>query len=87
LANIKSAKKRVITSEKARRANASARSMMRTYIKKAIAAVQSGDKENAKNAYVAAQKVLDRMVTRGIIHKKNASRHKSNLSAKVKAMA
>ncbi len=87
MANIKSAKKRVITSEKARRANASARSMMRTYIKKAIAAVQSGDKENAKNAYVAAQKVLDRMVTRGIIHKKNASRHKSNLSAKVKAMA
>ena len=87
MANIKSAKKRVITSEKARRANASARSMMRTYIKKAIAAVQSGDKENAKNAYVAAQKVLVRMVTRGIIHKKNASRHKSNLSAKVKAMA
>ena len=61
--------------------------MMRTYIKKAIAAVQSGNKENAQNAYVAAQKVLDRMVTRGIIHKKNASRHKSLLSAKVKAMA
>ncbi len=87
MANIKSAKKRVITSEKARRANASARSMMRTYIKKALAAVQSGDKENAKSAYIAAQKVLDRMVTRGIIHKKNASRHKSALCAKVKAMA
>ncbi|MBQ8708450.1 MAG: 30S ribosomal protein S20 [Succinivibrionaceae bacterium] len=87
MANIKSAKKRVLTSEKARKANASARSMMRTYIKKAIAAVQSGNKENAQNAYVAAQKVLDRMVTRGIIHKKNASRHKSLLSAKVKAMA
>lgn len=87
LANIKSAKKRVITSEKARRANASARSMMRTYIKKAIAAANSGDKANAQAAYITAQKVLDRMVTRGIIHKRNASRHKSQLSAKVKAMA
>ena len=87
MANIKSAKKRVITSEKARRANASARSMMRTYIKKVIAAANSGDKANAQAAYITAQKVLDRMVTRGIIHKRNAARHKSQLSAKVKAMA
>lgn len=87
MANIKSAKKRVITSEKARKANASARSMMRTYVKKVIAAVQSGNKEAAKTAFVDAQKVLDRMAHKGLIHKKNASRHKSALSAKIKALA
>lgn len=87
LANIKSAKKRVITSEKARKANASARSMMRTYMKKVLAAVEQGDKEVAKTAFVDAQKVLDRLASKGIIHKNNAARHKSKLSAKVKAMA
>lgn len=87
MANIKSAKKRVVTSEKARKANASARSMMRTYMKKVIAAVAAGDKEVAKGAFLNAQKVLDRMASHGLIHKKNAARHKSALSAKVKAMA
>ena len=82
MANIKSAKKRVITSEKARKANASARSMMRTYMKKVVAAIEAGDKEAAKTAFGTAQKVLDRMA-----HKKNAARHKSNLSAKIKALA
>ena len=82
MANIKSAKKRVITSEKARKANASARSMMRTYMKKVVAAIEAGDKEAAKTAFGTAQKVLDRMASHGLIHKKNAARHKSNLSAK-----
>ena len=41
MANIKSAKKRVLTSEKARQANASARSMMRTYMKKVLKAVKN----------------------------------------------
>ena len=87
MANIKSAKKRVIPSEKARKANASASSMMRTYMKKVVAAIEAGDKEAAKTAFGTAQKVLDRMASHGLIHKKNAARHKSNLSAKIKALA
>ena len=47
MANIKSAKKRVITSEKARRHNASRRSMMRTLFKKTVAAIEAGDTEAA----------------------------------------
>ena len=47
LANIKSAKKRALTSEKRRKHNASRRSMMRTYMKKTIAAIEAGNKEAA----------------------------------------
>jgi ribosomal protein S20 len=49
LANIKSAKKRAVQSEKRRKHNASNRSMMRTYIKKVYAAVAAGDKQTAEN--------------------------------------
>jgi len=51
LANIKSAKKRAVQSEKARKHNASRRSMMRTYIKKVYAAIATGDKAAAQNAF------------------------------------
>ena len=52
-----------------------------------VAAIEAGDKEAAKTAFGTAQKVLDRMASHGLIHKKNAARHKSNLSAKIKALA
>ena len=50
MANIKSAKKRAIQSEKARKHNASRRSMMRTFIKKVYAAIEAGDKAAAQKA-------------------------------------
>lgn len=86
MANIKSAKKRAVQSEKHRKHNASRRSMMRTYIKKVYAAIAAGDKEAAQTAFNTMQPVLDRLATRGLIHKNKAARHKSNLSAQIKAM-
>jgi small subunit ribosomal protein S20 len=87
LANIKSAKKRARQAEKRRRHNAGLRSMVRTYIKKVVLAVEAGNKETAQKAYLEAVPVIDRMVTKGIIHKNKAARHKSRLSDHIKDMA
>ncbi len=87
MANIKSAKKRAIQAEKRRQHNASRRSMTRTCLKKVIAAIEAGDKEAAQTAYTAAVPVLDRMATKGLIHKNKAARHKSRLNAQIKALA
>jgi small subunit ribosomal protein S20 len=87
LANIKSAKKRAVQSEKRRQHNASRRSMTRTSLKKVLSAIASGDKEAAQAAYTAATPLLDRMATKGLIHKNKAARHKSRLAAQIKALA
>ena len=87
MANIKSAKKRAIQSEKRRQHNASQRSMMRTYIKKVYAAVNAGDKSVAESAFVEMQKVVDRMASKGLIHANKAANHKSKLSAQIKKLA
>ena len=87
MANIKSAKKRARQAEVRRQHNASRRSMMRTQLKNAIAAISGGDKEAAQAALVNVSGVLDRMANKGLIHKNKAARHKSRLTAKVKAMA
>ena len=86
MANIKSAKKRAIQAEKRRQHNASRRSMMRTSLKKVIAAIDSGNKEVAHEAFTAATPILDRMATKGLIHKNKAARHKSRLAAQIKAL-
>lgn len=86
MANIKSAKKRAITSEKRRQHNASRRSMMRTYLKKVHAAIEAGNKEAAQEALAAATPILDRLATRGLVHKNKAARHKSRLVARIKAL-
>ncbi|WP_298442498.1 30S ribosomal protein S20 [uncultured Ferrimonas sp.] len=86
MANIKSAKKRAIQAEKRRQHNASRRSMMRTLTKKVVAAIASGDKAAATEAFTAAQPILDRMATKGLIHKNKAARHKSRLAAQIKAL-
>lgn len=87
MANIKSAKKRAIQAEKRRQHNASRRSMTRTCLKKVIAAIEAGNKEEAQTAYTAAAPLLDRMATKGLIHKNKAARHKSRLNAQIKALA
>ena len=87
MANIKSAKKRARQAEKRRQHNASRRSMLRTYLKKTINAIAAGDKTAAQEAFTQAQPILDRMATKGLIHKNKAARHKSRLSAQIKAMA
>jgi small subunit ribosomal protein S20 len=87
VANTPQAKKRARQNDKARKHNASLRSMVRTYIKKVIAAIEAGDAETAKTAYAAAVPVIDRIADKGIIHKNKAARHKSRLNAQIKALA
>jgi small subunit ribosomal protein S20 len=87
LANIKSAKKRAIQAETRRQHNASRRSTTRTCLKKVIAAIEAGNKEEAQAAFTVAIPLLDRMATKGLIHKNKAARHKSRLNAQIKAIA
>lgn len=87
MANIKSAKKRAIQAETRRKHNASRRSMTRTCLKKVIAAIEAGNKEEAQAAFTTAIPLLDRMATKGLIHKNKAARHKSRLNAQIKAIA
>ena len=62
--------------------------MARTYLKKVIAAIESGDVEAAKAAYAAAVPVIDRIADKGgVMHKNKAARHKSRLNTKIKAMS
>ena len=86
MANSVQAKKRARQNEKRRQHNASLRSMVRTYLKKVDAAIASGDKAVAQEAYTASVPVIDRMADKGILHKNKAARHKSRLNAKVKAL-
>jgi len=61
--------------------------MMRTYVKKVRAAIEAGEKNAAQEAFAAAVPILDRMATKGLIHKNKAARTKSRLSAQIKAIA
>jgi len=86
LANSPQAKKRARQAEKRRSHNASLRSLVRTVIKKVVAAIDAGDADKAKAAYQDAVPVIDRMADKGIIHRNKAARHKSRLNAQVKAL-
>lgn len=87
MANSPQARKRARQAEKRRSHNASLRSLVRTNIKRVVAAIQSGDAERAREAYNKAVPVIDRMADKGIIHKNKAARHKSRLNAQIKARA
>lgn len=60
--------------------------MMRTYLKRVVNAIATGDKDAAEAAYKAAVPVVDRMAGEGIIHKNKAARHKQRLNAHIRAM-
>lgn len=86
MANTPQAKKRAKQAEKRRVRNAGQRSNLRTFIKKVLAAVNTGDKEKASEALKTAMPVIDSAVNKGLIHKNKAARSKSRLSAKIKAL-
>ena len=86
MANSPQARKRARQAEGRRRHNASQRSMVRTYIKRVDAAIDSGSQADAAAALATAVPVIDGMVSKGIMHKNKAARHKARLSAKVKAL-
>ena len=87
MANIASAKKRARQSEKRRARNVAQRSMIRTFIKKVVKAIDAKDKAAAEAAYKEMVPVVDRYADKGQIHKNKAARHKSRLAARIKAIA
>ena len=68
-------------------ANTALRSRFRTVIKNVQKAVDAGDKAKAAELFKTAQPVIDSIADKKLFHKNKAARHKSRLSAKVKAMA
>jgi small subunit ribosomal protein S20 len=86
VANIKSAEKRARQTVKRRARNMAARSKLRTAIKSVVSAVNAGNKEEAAANLKAASPIIDAAVTKGVIHRNKASRHKSHLNARVKEM-
>ena len=86
MANTQQAKKRVRQNEKDRIHNMAFRSMYRTYIKNIVKAIAAGDKTLAEETYTKAVPVIDKMASKGIVHKNKAARHKSRLYHQVKAL-
>lgn len=86
MANSKSSKKRIRVAERRRDRNKPFRTEARTYVKKAEAAIASGDTGAAELATLEAVSVLDRVANKGVIHKNNAARRKSRLVAKYHAL-
>jgi small subunit ribosomal protein S20 len=84
---IKSAIKRVKTNEKKRSHNITVKSEMRTAIKNFEKKVEEKDVENAKEAFVEAEKNLDKAARKGIIHKNKAARRKSRLEKKLNELS
>ena len=80
MANIKSAKKRILVNSKKQLRNKTIRSSTKTAVKKVLSAVKSGDKAQAVEAHRLAIKAIDQAASKGIFHKNTASRKKSQLT-------
>ncbi|MDE7423124.1 MAG: 30S ribosomal protein S20 [Lachnospiraceae bacterium] len=87
MANIKSAKKRIKVIETKTARNKAIRSKVKTSIKKVEAAVAAKDKEAAVAALKAATVEIDKAASKGVYHKKNASRKISRLAQAVNKIA
>ena len=87
LANIKSAKKRILVNRTKADRNKAIRSAVKTYIKKVDAAVANNDKAAAEAALLAATSTIDKAAKKGVYHKNNAARKVSRLAKAVNAMA
>ena len=87
MANIKSAKKRILVTQTKTDRNKAIRSKVKTSIKKVEAAVAANDKEAAQAALLEATSTIDKAATKGVYHKNNASRKISRLSQAVNKMA
>ncbi|UOD49240.1 30S ribosomal protein S20 [Orrella daihaiensis] len=87
MANTAQARKRARQSVARNMHNSSLRSMLRTSIKRVRAAIASGDKAAASEAFKKSMSVIDSVADKKIIHKNKAARQKSRLNAAIKALA
>jgi small subunit ribosomal protein S20 len=86
MANTAQARKRARQSVKCNAINSSLRSRFRTAVKSLLKLIDQGDKAAAAALFPKTQKVIDMIADKNIIHKNKAARHKSRLSAAIKAM-
>ena len=84
--NIKSAKKRVLITEKKTLENKMVISAMKTSFKKYEAALAAGDKELGQATYKEAVKKLDQAVAKGHVHKNTAARKKCQFTKKLNSL-
>lgn len=87
MANIKSAKKRILVSRVKTERNKSIRSGVKTAMKKVYAAIAAGDKAAAKTELAAATKVIEMAGSKGVYHKNNVAHKVSRISKAVNEMA
>ena len=87
MANIKSAKKRILVNKTKALQNQMFKSNLKSTVKKFLAAVEAGDKALASELYRLSVKKLDQAVAHGILHKNNAAHKKSALTLKYNQMA
>ena len=87
MANIKSAKKRILVNETKAARNKANKSKVKTAVKKVEAAVAAKDAETAKTALRAAIVEISKAGTKGVYHKKTVSRKISRLSKAVSSIA
>jgi small subunit ribosomal protein S20 len=87
VANTKSAEKAARQAQKHRVRNIALRSRMRSAMRKVNDAIAGGNAEAALSSYRAAVPAIDTLVNKRKVHRNKASRHKSRLAARVKALA
>lgn len=87
MANSAQARKRARQNDQQRLHNMALRSEYRTAVKKVRKAIDAGDKSAAQTLFQTSMGVIDSIADKHIVHKNKAARHKSRLSAAIKAMA
>ena len=86
MANSASSKKRAKQAVKRNQHNSQIRAKVRTFVKKVVSAISTGNKEEAISGFTVMQKNVDQAVSKGLIHKNQAARKKSRLSTQIKAL-
>jgi small subunit ribosomal protein S20 len=86
VANTKSAEKAARQAQKHRVRNIALRSRMRSALRKVIAAIATGNPTSARASYAEAVPQIDTLVTKKIVHRNKAARHKSRLAARIRQM-
>lgn len=86
MANIKSAKKRMLIAEENRQRNTAFKTSIKTAIKKALSLAAESDKDALNAAISNVYKLCDKAVSKGILHKNTAARKKSRLVLAIKKM-
>jgi len=87
MANHLSSLKRARQTEKRTAQNRASRSRLRTSLRQLRETLAKGDKQNVDQVFRGTVAALDKAIQKGVLHKNTASRYKSRLSARVKALA